>query len=151
MASQVTACQGRKQFITPLKGASLCWLSFWLEMKLEHLARSFPHSFMISLVCSGSTLWTFSYCLHEAMWGLGPGPTAVVALSPLSLLLMESGTLHMNSLSPTKASSTPTKPKGAVLTVILQAGSSPLALGRAMEHRLEKPAALIWACHLRPN
>lgn len=26
MASQITACQRRKQFITPLKGASLCWL-----------------------------------------------------------------------------------------------------------------------------
>ena len=112
MASQITACQRRKQFITLLKGASLYWL-FLLLCSLRNDAGasgSFLPSFfrdfsLLFWLCTGD----LSLLSARGREGFGLGTGAAMALS----LLMEGGTLRMNYPSPTKASATTTKPERA--------------------------------------
>lgn len=136
MASQISACQRRKGFITPLKGASLYWL-FVLVCSLRHeagasgsLLPSFCRDFAL-LFCSAP--WTFPHSLPGAGRGSGLGPRAAMASSLPSLLLMERGSLPMNWLSPIKASATTTKPRWAAAQRPFPSRLSTAGFRRAVE------------------
>lgn len=156
MASQITACQRRKQFITPLKGAGLHWL-FVLVCSLQNDAGAsgsfFPSFFRDFTLLFWLYILNFFLLAAQGREGLALGPSTVVALSPLSLLLMERGTLCTNCLSPIKASATTTTEPGWAATQ--SHFLSRLLTARLQEscqaHRLGKPAAPVLACHLRHN
>lgn len=88
MASQITACQRRKQFITPFKGASLYWL-FILLCSLRNYAGAsgsfFPSFFPDFALLFCLSIVGFSCFPHGAVRGSGLAPGAARALSPLSL------------------------------------------------------------------
>lgn len=88
MASQITACQRRKQFITPFKGAILYWL-FILLCSLRNDAGAsgsfFPSFFPDFALLFCRSIADVSYFPHGAVRGLGLAPGAARALSPLSL------------------------------------------------------------------
>lgn len=155
MASQISACQRRKGFITPLKGASLYWL-FVLVCSLRNeagasgsLLPSFCRDFTLLFWLCTVDVPSLSARRREGVGSGAEGCDGIVAavaapdgawLSAYELALTYKSICNNNKTA--LGSRSTSFPEQALHRWVQESRRA---------HRLGKPAALILACHLRQN